>query len=190
MKKKIAALVVFIAIAVMSISGTMAYFTADSVATNVITAGNIDIDLLEMQEGDDGLLEEFENDQTGIMPGQTVSKIVTVANTGDYDAYVRVSVNQIVTLENGEISIEGNDLTTCDFNLTDWIKGNDGFYYYSKPLAPGVETEPLFTKVAFDKAMGNTYQNCSTTIDVKAYAVQVKNNGATVMEAAGWPAVE
>ncbi len=190
MKKKIAALVVFIAIAVMSISGTMAYFTADSVATNVITAGNIQIELLEMQEGENGQLEEFENGQTGIMPGQEVSKIVTVKNTGGYDAYVRVSAKQVVTLASGAASDTGNQLITCDFNTTDWIIGSDGYYYYSKPLAAGEETAPLFTKVIFSGEMGNEFQNCSVEIAVKAYAVQVKNNGEDVMKAAGWPEAE
>lgn len=184
MKRKIAALVVFIAVAVMSISGTMAYFTADSIATNVITSGNIKIDLIEMEKTDDGL-KPFE-DKTGIMPGDTISKIVTVKNTGDNPAYVRVLVNKMVTLESGAISEAGNQLITCDFNTADWT-AVDGYYYYNKPLAAGEETTALFTTVTFSTAMGNLYQNCTATIDVEAQAVQVKNNGNNVFEAAGWP---
>lgn len=185
MKKKIAALVVFIAVAVMSISGTMAYFTADNIATNVITSGNIKIDLVEMEKTADGELVPFEN-KDGVMPGDQISKIVTVKNTGDNPAYIRVQVNKTVTLASGIVSETGSDLITCDYNTSNWTY-KDGYYYYNEALAPGAETEPLFTTVVFSSAMGNMFQNCSAQIDVKAFAVQVKNNGANVFEAAGWP---
>ena len=47
---------------------------------------------------------------------------------------------------------------------------------------------PLFTTVTFDAAMGNAYQNSTATVSVRADAVQTANNGAAVLEAAGWPA--
>jgi len=35
--------------------------------------------------------------------------------------------------------------------------------------------------------MDNLYQGCKAEIDVFAQAVQVANNGASALEAAGWP---
>ena len=183
MKRKIAALVVFIAIAVMSISGTMAYYTADSVATNVITAGNLDIELVEKEKTADGL-KDFA-DKTGIMPGQEISKIVTVQNKGDNAAYVRILVDVAVKLADGTIEA-GPDLITYDINTADW-EYRDGYYYHKNKVEAHTETNPLFTTVTFSSAMGNEYQNCEATIDIEAYAVQVKNNGANVFEATGWP---
>lgn len=189
MKKKIASLVVFIAVAVMSISGTMAYFTADEIATNVITSGDIDIILYEMEEVDD-VLKPFE-DKDGVMPGENISKIVYVKNDGSNPAYIRIKVDKQVTLADGTNSAAGLQLVTCDFNTKDWTY-KDGYYYYNEALAPDAETTPLFTTVTFSKAMGNEFQNCKATINVWAQAVQVKNNGATVFDAAAesWPIVQ
>lgn len=183
MKRKIAALVVFIAVAVMSISGTMAYFTADSIATNVITAGNIDIELIEK----DASGNDFQNKE-GVMPGEKVSKIVTVKNSGDNPAYVRVKVVKAIKLAAGVTGEVDTDLVSYKA-LPGWTERN-GYYYYDKALAPGEATTPLFEEVVFSTAMGNMYQNCEATVEVKAEAVQVKNNGATATEAAGWPETE
>ena len=45
----------------------------------------------------------------------------------------------------------------------------------------------MFTKVTFNAAMGNEYQNATATVDVAAQAVQTANNGSTVTDAQGWP---
>ena len=185
MKKKIALIVVIISLIAMGISGTMAYFTADSTATNVITAGNIDIDLIEMEKTDEGL-KPFENKE-GVMPGDVISKIVTVKNTGDNEAYIRVQVEKIIKLAGDAAGSAELSLLSCDINTADWTL-KEGYYYYNKPLAAGEETTPLFETVTFSAEMDNLYQNCEAQIDVNAYAVQVKNNGATVFEAAGWSA--
>lgn len=71
-------------------------------------------------------------------------------------------------------------------NTTDWTE-KDGYYYYSKPLKPGEVTAPIFTAVTFKPDMGNEYQNATATVDVSAQAVQTANNGATAMDAKGWP---
>lgn len=188
MKRKIAALVVFIAIAVMSISGTMAYFTAESTATNVITTGSIDIQLVETEKNGNGIEVPFTNDQKGIMPGDSISKIVRVVNSEDaQDAYVRVSVSKTISLAPGLSGQINTDLISCDFNTADW-EYKDGYWYYKKPLAPGAFTSPLFEHVTFDTAMGNLYQNCEAKIDVYAQAVQVKHqNVDKATEALGWP---
>jgi len=187
MKKKIALVVVIISLIAMGISGTMAYFTADSTATNVITAGNIDIDLIEMEKTDEGL-KPFE-DKDGVMPGDVISKIVTVKNISDNEAYIRIQLQKTITLAGNADGNVDLSLIRCDINTTDWTE-KDGYYYYNKPLAAGEETAPLFTNVELSASMGNMYQNCEARIDVKAGAVQVKNNGTSVLEATGWPVEE
>ena len=184
MKKRIALIVVIISLMAMCIGGTMAYFTADSTATNVITSGNIDIDLIEMEKTDEGL-KPFKNKE-GVMAGDQISKIVTVKNTGDNDAYVRVQVQKTITLAGNPDGSVDLSLISCDINTAYWTE-KDGYYYYDVPLAAGEETAPLFTYVKFSNEMGNLYQGCKAQLDVNAQAVQVKNNGSTVFDAAGWP---
>ena len=66
--------------------------------------------------------------------------------------------------------------------------GSDGYYYYTDPVKANDSTEQLFSQVTFNKAMGNEYQGCTAYVDVAVWAVQVKNNGETVFDAAGWSA--
>lgn len=187
MRKKIATVMVCLAVMALAVSGTMAYFTADSIATNVITSGNIDIDLIEMEKTSDGL-KPFKNKE-GVMPGDKISKIVTVKNTGDNEAYVRVQVEKMIALAGDAAGSADLSLLSCDINTADWTY-SEGYYYYNKPLAAEQETSPLFTYVKFSSEMGNAYQGCKAQLDVNAQAVQVKNNGATVFDAAGWPTAQ
>lgn len=186
MKKwKIIALSTVLACLAIVASGTLAYFTAQETAHNVITSGGVDIQLHEFSDnGSDGLVpwEKVE----GVMPGAEISKIVTVENTGASDAWVRVSVTKSITLARGVQGTPDLSLVVLDINPTDWTE-QDGYYYYNKPLAPGETTPPLFTTVTFDPKMGNDYQGSTAHIDVKADAVQVANNGETVLDALGWP---
>ena len=81
---------------------------------------------------------------------------------------------------------DGDKPRLTRLNTADWTE-KDGYYYYTKPLKPGEVTAPIFTAVTFKADMGNEYQNATATVDVFAQAVQTANNGATVMDAQGWP---
>ena len=182
MKRKILILSVLAILLAILAANTLAYFTADTAAHNVITTGNVDIALNEWAH--EARTEKFE-DKTGVMPGAEVTKIVEVENVGTGTAWVRVQVVLDVYAEGGKEQLPP-DPVTLDFNETDW-KYFDGYYYYNYPLDPGETTEPLFTSVAFDDQMGNEYQNSTAHVDVNAYAVQSANNGEDVLSANGWP---
>lgn len=181
MKRKILILSVLVICLAMIAAGSLAYYTADTKAHNVITTGSVAIELNEW--ANEERTEKFEN-QTGVMPGKDVTKIVEVKNVGTGSAWVCVQMFVDVYAENGkQLPTEPVKL---DINTTDWTYF-DGYYYYNKPLAPGATTEPLFTTVSFDEQMGNEYQNAKAKIDITAIAVQSANNGETVLEATGWP---
>ena len=202
MKKKLLALsVLMICLSLVSL-GTLAYFNAEDTAHNVISSGSVNIELVEKTKGDDGKLVDFPKDGIeGVMPGTSVSKIVTVKNTGEADAYIRVWVNTAIS-EPGDpitnpliknlpltITVDGEevDVLTLDYNTEDWTQGEDGYWYYNKALKVGESTEALFENVAFHKLMGNVYQNSKALVDVTAQATQVANNGESAVEAKGWP---
>ena len=163
-----------------TLNETLAYFTSWETTHNVITSGNINIDLVE-KTADGGDFEDVD----GVMPGEKVSKIVYVTNTGDNDAYVRIKLDLQVELsdENAEADL---DLIRLDLNEKEWTE-KDGYYYYNSALKPGKSTKPLFTEVTFSAEMDNLYQNCVATIGVDAQATQVANNGESALKAAGWP---
>lgn len=191
MKKKILLVTAVVICLAIAATGTLAYFTAEDVAHNVITSGGVNIELVEKAEGEDGALVDFPDEGIkGVTPGADVSKIVSVKNTGASEAWIRVQVESKIT------SAEGSDLPldiegvgpVMDYTVGgNWNLGADGYIYYAEPVAPGESTEILFDTIHFAPEMGNEYQNCTANIVISAQAVQTANNGSTVMEAAGWP---
>ncbi|MBS6396745.1 MAG: SipW-dependent-type signal peptide-containing protein [Clostridiales bacterium] len=166
--------------------GTLAYFTAEDTAHNVITSGEIDIELQEWADEEKTI--PFPADgMNDVMPGTDVTKIVEIRNTGSNAAYIRVKVETEIVLPEGIEGEPDSGLIKIDFNEACWTLGEDGCYYYNEALEPDAVTEPLFTTVSFAPAMGNIYQNSTAKVDVSAYAVQAANNGDGVMDAKGWP---
>lgn len=181
MKRKLLILsVLAICIATLA-AGTLAYFTSEGTAHNVITTGGVEIAVQEW--ADEDKQTPFE-DLEGIMPGMTVTKIAEIKNTGASDAWIRVKVEKNIKLQ-GE-GTSDTSLVELTLNTADWTE-KDGYYYYTKVLKPGEVTAPIFTAVTFKPDMGNEYQNATATVDVAAQAVQTANNGDTVMDAKGWP---
>lgn len=185
-KQKLLTLSAVAIVAALSAYGSVAYFTAEDTARNVITAGKVKIELQEKMLTPDGEKTVPFEDQLGVMPGSEVSKIVEVKNTGGQDAWVRVSVNKAIELAEGVEDEVNLSLISFDLNTDYWTE-KDGFYYYTAKLAPGHTTEPLFTAVTFAKTMSNQYQNSKAILTVIAYATQTVHNGSTALEAAGWP---
>ena len=181
MKRKLLILSVLVICVATLAAGTLAYFTSEGTAHNVITTGGVDITLQEW--ADEGKTKPFE-DLTGIMPGMTVTKIAEIKNTGASEAWVRVKVEKNIQLKGeGEVN---PDLVGLALDTANWTE-KVGYYYYNKALKPGEVTAPVFSAVTFNASMGNEYQNATATVDVYAQAVQTANNGATALEAQGWP---
>ena len=96
MKKKLTAVALVVCmLAIMLVGASLAYFTDKDEATNTFTVGNVKIDLIEQQASENGLVE-FTQNKT-LVPGTSkdgnaVSKIVTVKNTGNNDAWVWVDL--------------------------------------------------------------------------------------------------
>lgn len=185
MKRKIFTLALIAICLSLVAYGTLAYFTTEDKATNVITMGTIDIKLEEWSkaENSDELIP-FEG-PIGVLPGQTVSKIVQVKNLGTGTAYVRISLEKTIELAldaTGEIDLS---LVSYNINTEDWTLV-DGYYYYNNPLQPNSTTTPLLNSVAFANSMDNMYQQSKVIVKVTAEAVQAANNGTDALTAAGW----
>ena len=106
MKKKIVALCLCVALAVVAIGGaTLAYFTDTDNETNTFTVGNVAIDLIEEERDGNGGKQDFTQDKklypiVGSAQGEKdalgmptaknyVDKMVTIKNTGSEKAYIR-----------------------------------------------------------------------------------------------------
>lgn len=183
--------ILFLSVLIICISilagSTLAVFTADATAHNVITTGGVKIALQEWADEEE--TKPFQN-LNGIMPGSSAVKIVKVKNTGKSDAWVRIKITKVISLDtslNLDPDFKPNtDLISLDFNSTDWTL-KDGYYYYNAVLKPGEVTEPIFKKVTLDKSIGNEFQNAEIAVDITAHAVQAANNGTAATAAVGWP---
>ena len=101
MKKKIVAITLCIAmLAIMIVSGTMAYFTDNAAQTNTFTAGKVDIYLYEheVEKDEDGNLvstgkKTLEDQSYHLYPAMTVTKDPTIAVKVDSeDAYIAAKI--------------------------------------------------------------------------------------------------
>ena len=189
MKKKVF-VCAFIAVCLSIVAyGTTAYFSYEDTATNVITAGDVKIELQEWAIPNAGGDPVPFEDVIDVQPGMAVSKIVEVKNTGHQPAWVRISVGKAIQLAAGVDGEADLSLIKLDINDQYWIE-RDGYYYYYTMLTPGNTTEFLFSSVVFSESMDNMYQYSKAIIEVTAQATQVANNGDSVLEAAGWPKFE
>ena len=187
MKRKLLIVsVVAICIAILA-AGSLAYFTAEGKAHNVITTGGVEIALEEW--ADEDMTIPYSKESVGVMPGTKVTKIVQVKNTGASDAWVRVKVEKNIRLGTEIPGLDNpqEELVALEINTQDWQKDTDGFYRYKSVLKPGETTKPILRSVEFKPAMDNVYQNAQISVDISAQAVQYANNGTTVMAAQGWP---
>jgi predicted ribosomally synthesized peptide with SipW-like signal peptide len=160
---------------------TLAYYTTIGKATNVVTSG--DIGLMIHEKTADG--SDFPAEGVYIIPGDIVSKQVSVENVCSHPFYLRVKLVSSTT--NEELSAE--DCLKMDIDTENWTY-RDGYYYYNRILYPGETTPALFTQVEIVGSKVDTSHIGSTlSLTVHAYAVQSENNPAEhPWEASGWPA--
>ena len=179
---KLAVIAIVAIVATLLTQQTLAYYTTIGKATNVVTSGDIALTIIE--KTDTGA--DFPASGVQVIPGDVVSKIVTVENSCDHPFYLRVKLVNSSTDPN----LVAQDCLQVDLNTTSWTVGADGFIYYNTILQPGQSTEPVFTQVeVVGEALGR--EDIGTTLDltVKAYAVQSEHNSAEhPWDAAGWPA--
>ena len=172
--------------ALLVVGGTMAWFTAAAdPVTNTFKAGTVEIELHDVQMGDNE--EETTFPTAGISnvnPGDEYDKIVYVENTGSKAIYVRVKLTPAWTKGEGSLPLQVEEVDMATFPIvgTDWVLHTDGWYYYTEPLAGAVVdvanavTTHLIEKVKFaGAAMTNDYQGATFTLKVEAEAVQASH---------------
>lgn len=173
----------FVAIMMTFVSNkTLAYYTMVGKATNVVTTGDIRFIIREMT--DQG--KEFPKDGVYIVPGDIVSKEVSIESDCDEPFYLRVKM--IYGVDSKELSAE--DCFKLNINEEHW-ELHDGWYYYKGIVNPKETTPDVFSHVEIVGAkVDNSYIGKTLTLTVKAQAVQTKHNPITdgnTYTASGWP---
>ena len=143
MKKKIMALVLCVAmLAIAIVGGTLAYFTDEDAAKNVMTMGGVDIEQLEQERNENGELVNFTQNKE-VVPAvgtcawdaekitvngvemqvfddakfkNTIDKIVSVKNNGKSSAYIRT----IIAIE--APGFDANNLIGINYNDNETVQ--------------------------------------------------------------------
>ena len=74
-----------------------------------------------------------------------VKSNVSIKNTGDTTAYIRAFVNVTWMNESGQVASVSPKSTDymIEYSTSGWLKGSDGYYYYSLPVQPNNNTAVL-----------------------------------------------
>ncbi len=172
----VAALMTFIS------TSTLAYYSTVGTATNVVTSGNIRFIIHERTDAG----TEFPKDGVYIVPGDIVSKQVSIESDCDQPFYLRVKI--VYGVNSVELSAE--DCFKLNIDEENW-QLHDGWYYYKGIVDPGETTPCIFSKVEIvGNKVDNSYIGKTLTLSVVAHAVQSKNNpvsGTDTYTASGWP---
>lgn len=192
MRKFISWLLAIAITSALAVAGTLALMTDTDEDVNVRTIGNVLIQQIEQERVDfetggvDVPLQDFQ-DNKPLLPAvvgkgfeweiqggelwdparinNEQDKIISVKNTGDYDAYVRT----IIAFEAGSFALEQfQEKMHLNINKTDWdwkwitesvVIGDSAFFLvsatYKTPLAPGQTTPPSLLQVALDCSASN-----------------------------------
>ncbi len=164
-------------------TSTLAYYQAVGKATNVVTSGNIQFIIHEMTKQG----KEFPKEGVYIVPGDVVSKKVSIESDCDHPFYLRVKM--VYGVDSQELTSE--DCFKLNINEEYW-ELHDGWYYYTDIVNPGETTPDVFSHVEIvGSKVDNSYLGKTLTLTVKAQAVQSENNPITdgiTYTASGWPA--
>lgn len=208
MKKKIVALCLCVALAVVAIGGaTLAYFTDTKTADNTFTMGNVQIKLDETNvnnpEGD-----RVTSNTYNVYPGAVVTKDPIVHNVGKNGAYIRATVNvsnwmnlvaayypdfketfpnagykAALNLLVGDLG-EGWSVVDVEAGDVFTIGQFDAKFVlkYDGVLAAGADTTAMFQTVTIPTGIDNA--NASSFDEVKVVAQAIQADGFNTWEAA------
>ena len=162
--------------------GTLAYYSTVGKATNVVTSGNIQFIIHE--KTDQGT--DFPKEGVYIVPGDIVSKEVSIESGCEHPFYLRVKV--VYGVDSQELSAD--ECFKLNINEEYW-QLVDGWYYYKGIVNPGETTPNVFSHVEIvGSKVDNNYLGKTLTLSVIAHAVQSENNlvnGTDTFAASGWP---
>ena len=209
-KNKLVVSLIAIMLLLVSVIGvTLAWFVDEEAPiTNTFTVGNVDIILYEndtavgtaltSKDDADDMNADYQTFLTtngqSILPTSEVPKFTYVANIGDVNAYVGMTIAVPSTLTD-DLTLT-LDTTNWTLNKTATADGVTTYsYVYNNALAAGAQTSALLSKITVNEEAGaqfiadlaalaetDTVSN-DFSIVVKGYAIQELNAGANAAEA-------
>ena len=156
MKKKIVALCLCVALAVVAIGGaTLAYFTDTDKADNVFTTGKVDIALEENFEQNSKLLPATGSAQQGTLQNGVKKEVAVKVEAGSEDTYVRVHIAIPNILDNGDPEFDAGK-NVLHFNYPENSTG-EGKWDWSKTTGAPYEGDYNYYETTIDGIKYNVY---------------------------------
>lgn len=182
-KLKLFAVALVAMVMAMFSTSTIAYYQTIGKATNVVTSG--DIRFLIHEKTDQGT--DFPKEGVYIIPGDVVSKEVSIESDCNHPFYLRVKL--VYGVDSAELSAE--DCFKLNINENYW-ELHDGWYYYKGIVNPDETTPNIFSHVEIvGSKVDSSYIGKTLMLTVRAQAVQSENNpiqNGQTYTASGWPA--
>lgn len=127
-KKPLTLFVALVLLLTLAVGGSLAWLVSDDHVTNSMEPGKVPIRINETVSNN-------------------VKSDVTVTNTGNIQAFIRVAIIANAVDKNGDVTVGTAPTYTVDSSK--WKQIGD-YYYYNGIVGPGGTTAPLFTdKVGF-----------------------------------------
>ena len=170
-RRKSAAVAAVALVGVLAIGGTMAWiFDRTDEVENTFQPVEVTCMVDEKIEGD-------------------VKKDVKVVNTGDVDAFIRAAVVINWVDINGDIVgelPEGYGYTTSSLPASaKWVKGTDGYFYYTELVEKDGVTENLIDSIASTYS-GEGEQTCFLSVEILASAIQADGSDGSSTPVDSW----
>ena len=179
-KRSVALLVSLAVILTAAVGVTLAYiFTNTDALQNIFTPAQVSCAVVENGE-------DYTDNYVDVKSKGNVS----IRNTGNTNAYIRVAIIVTWKAEDGTVYAQTPVIASADslndysmtLNLADgWSKGTDGYYYYAPAVSPDGLTNVLITS-AIQNATGPKDaedRQYYLSIEIVASAIQADGMGAS-----------
>lgn len=168
----------------LMVLSSSAFFINKMRTDNVITFGNIKIQLINHTLDEHG--NEIEvKDEEEILRNEDVSRIIKAKNVCNYPAYVRIKLNMLG--QDDTEFFQAEDYVKYNFADNKWQE-KDGWFYYTSILEPNKTTEDLMRGIQFDiDKLTADHAGSDISFKIHLQAVQSKNNADDIFEVKGWP---
>jgi predicted ribosomally synthesized peptide with SipW-like signal peptide len=182
-----------LAISLLIVGATLAWFTSEGEVTNLFATGDVAITLHDLLETEEATGDFPSEGISNVTPGDSYGKQVYVSSQGSIGTYVRVRLtpqwefeNQLANLVNLD-----TDMVLLNLDTENWVFIG-GWYYYKGILQQGDQTTLLLDGLTFSPEMGNEYANGIYTLEVEAEGIQATNdaiNSAWGVNPLTWEAI-
>ena len=124
------------------VAGTVAYLIKQNSIKNQFVMGEVKTDVIESFDANNNIKQD-----------------VSIKNIGNVPCYIRATITISWKDKDGNI-LEGIPKENEDYSIkfsesSNWLKGNDGYYYYKTPVEPDNNTDILIKECEQIKEYGD-----------------------------------